>query len=70
MLRTIHAHNLGALGEVEVEFAERLTLLTGDNGLGKTLLLDLAWFAATGGNTARSTLAPRRCATWSTSLER
>jgi hypothetical protein len=60
MLRTIHAHNLGALGEVEVEFAERLTLLTGDNGLGKTLLLDLAWFAATGGNTARSTLAPQR----------
>ncbi|MDO9018698.1 MAG: AAA family ATPase [Deltaproteobacteria bacterium] len=60
MLRTIQAHNLGALGDVTLDLAERLTLLTGDNGLGKTLLLDLAWFAATGGNTARGTLAPQR----------
>lgn len=60
MLQTINAHNLGALGDIAVEFAPRLTLLTGDNGLGKTLLLDLAWFAATGGNTARATLTPQR----------
>ncbi len=29
------------------EPAQRLNLLTGDNGLGKTLLLDLAWWALT-----------------------
>lgn len=59
MLVSLHAHNLGALGDVVLEPGSRLTLLTGDNGLGKTLLLDLAWFAATGGNTARATLAPK-----------
>ena len=59
MLRSIHARNLSALGDVAFEPASRVTLVTGENGLGKTLLLDLAWFAATGGNTARSALAPR-----------
>lgn len=60
MLVSVHATNLSALGDVTFEPAERLTLLTGENGLGKTLLLDLAWFAATGGSTARSPLAPQR----------
>jgi hypothetical protein len=60
MLLSIHAQNVSALGEVTFEPAERVTLVTGENGLGKTLLLDLAWFAATGGNTARAALTPRR----------
>src|SRR5690349_23363580 len=30
------------------EFGERLNVLTGDNGLGKSFVLDLAWWALTG----------------------
>ena len=33
---------------LELEFGERLTLVTGDNGLGKSFILDFAWWAATG----------------------
>lgn len=58
MLVSIDARNLGALGDVSLLPAERLTLVTGENGLGKTLLLDLAWFAATGGSSARGMLTP------------
>ena len=32
---------------MKVEFAPRVNLVTGDNGLGKTFLLDLAWWAVT-----------------------
>lgn len=31
-----------------IHFRERLNLLTGDNGLGKTFVLDTAWWALTG----------------------
>lgn len=62
MLVSIDARNLGALGDVSLLPAERLTLVTGENGLGKTLLLDLAWFAATGGNAARAMLTPNASA--------
>lgn len=33
---------------MDVELAPRLNLLTGDNGVGKTFLLDIAWWALTG----------------------
>ena len=32
---------------MELEFGSRLNLLTGDNGLGKSFLLDIAWWALT-----------------------
>jgi hypothetical protein len=32
---------------MEMELAPRLNLLTGDNGLGKSFLLDVAWWALT-----------------------
>lgn len=32
---------------MELEFGKRLNLLTGDNGLGKSFLLDIAWWAMT-----------------------
>lgn len=32
---------------MELEFGDRLNLLTGDNGLGKSFLLDIAWWAMT-----------------------
>ncbi len=38
----------GPSEELSLEPAERLTLITGDNGLGKTFLLECAWWALTG----------------------
>ena len=38
----------GPSKELTLEPAERLTLITGDNGLGKTFLLECAWWALTG----------------------
>lgn len=39
---------LGPAHEFVLEPADRLTLITGDNGLGKTFLLEAAWWALTG----------------------
>lgn len=36
-----------------IELGSRVNLLTGDNGLGKTFLLDVAWWALTGSWTGR-----------------
>ena len=38
----------GPSEHMQLEFGERLSLITGDNGLGKSFLLDFAWWAATG----------------------
>lgn len=49
--RTITAlrlSNVGPAPEMRLEFGQRLTIVTGDNGLGKSFLLDSAWWAATG----------------------
>lgn len=32
---------------MEMELGTRLNLITGDNGLGKSFLLDVAWWALT-----------------------
>lgn len=37
-------HNVGPAPEMEVELAPRLNLITGDNGLGKSFLLDVAFW--------------------------
>lgn len=47
MLESIHLKNLGPAPEIKMELAPRLNLITGDNGLGKSLLLDVAWWALT-----------------------
>src|SRR6185295_20013130 len=47
MIRSLHLENVGPAPELEVEFGPRLNLLTGDNGVGKTFLLDVAWWALT-----------------------
>lgn len=47
MLEAIHLKNVGPAPEMTMELAPRLNLVTGDNGLGKTLLLDGAWWALT-----------------------
>ena len=48
MIRELHLKKVGPAQEFDVEFAERLNLFTGDNGLGKTFLLDIVWWALTG----------------------
>jgi hypothetical protein len=47
MLKSLHLRNLGLARDLEIAWAERINLIVGDNGLGKTFLLDLAWWALT-----------------------
>jgi hypothetical protein len=47
MLEKLFIQNLGPSPVMELNLAQRLNLITGDNGLGKTFLLDLAWWALT-----------------------
>ena len=48
MLKELHLKQVGTAPQFEVEFADRINLFTGDNGLGKTFLLDVAWWVLTG----------------------
>lgn len=47
MLHNLIMHNIGLASELEFNFSKRLNLITGDNGLGKSFLLDVAWWAMT-----------------------
>ncbi len=47
MLEALHLKNVGPMPETKMKFAPRLNLITGDNGLGKSFLLDVAWWALT-----------------------
>lgn len=48
MLEYLELDNVGPAPRMEVEFAPRVNIITGDNGLGKSFLLDTAWWALTG----------------------
>ncbi|WP_437963450.1 ATP-binding protein [Sorangium sp. So ce260] len=49
MLKRLALHEVGPAAQLgPVELAERVNVFTGDNGLGKTLFLDVAWWALTG----------------------
>ena len=47
-LTSIHLVSVGPARELRLNFGQRLTLIAGDNGLGKSFLLDVAWWAITG----------------------
>ncbi len=47
MIRYLSTENIGPLEQMSLEFGERLNLLTGDNGLGKSFILDLIWWSMT-----------------------
>jgi predicted ATPase len=47
MLERLHLKNVGPAPDLRFEPAKRLNLITGDNGLGKSFLLDVAWWALT-----------------------
>lgn len=53
MLRFIDFKDVGPASSMYLEFSARLNLLTGDNGLGKTFVLENAWWALTGNWTDR-----------------
>ena len=44
MLESMELENVGPASRMMLELAPRLNLLTGDNGLGKSFLLDVAWW--------------------------
>lgn len=47
MLVYLELSSVGPSPKMALELGERLNLLTGDNGLGKSFLLDIAWWALT-----------------------
>ncbi len=47
MLEQLKLRGVGPAPELEISFRERINFLVGDNGLGKTFLLDVAWWALT-----------------------
>ncbi len=48
MIRALQLQDVGPARKLNFEFAPRLNILTGDNGLGKSFVLDVAWWALTG----------------------
>lgn len=47
MLRSLDLRNVGPSDQLTIEFGDRLNVITGDSGLGKSFLLDVAWWALT-----------------------
>lgn len=47
MLEALTLRNVGPASEMSMELGSRLNIVTGDNGLGKSFLLDVAWWALT-----------------------
>ncbi|SFL99677.1 AAA family ATPase [Rugamonas rubra] len=47
MLKELHLRKVGPSETLDVRFKPRLNLITGDNGLGKSFLLDIAWWSLT-----------------------
>jgi len=47
ILTYLEVESVGPLRNIKFEPSPRLNIITGDNGLGKTVVLDLAWWALT-----------------------
>jgi hypothetical protein len=47
MLKSLTLRAVGPAPEMTIDFADRINVITGDNGLGKSFLLDVAWWALT-----------------------
>ncbi len=47
MLEKLKLKHVGPAAELDFSFAPRMNLLAGDNGLGKSFILDCAWWALT-----------------------
>ena len=49
MLASLRLRDVGPSASMDLELADRLNIFTGDNGLGKTFILEIGWWALTGG---------------------
>jgi hypothetical protein len=58
MLEYLSLTNVGPAHEMKLKLASRINLITGDNGLGKSFLLDVAWWVLTR-TWARETVIPK-----------
>lgn len=47
MIKQLELNKVGPASELCVNFADRLNVITGDNGLGKSFILDCVWWAMT-----------------------
>lgn len=47
MIKKLSVTNIGPSDQIDIAFGSRLNVVTGDNGLGKSFLLDLIWFSMT-----------------------
>lgn len=47
MLNKLKLANVGPSKEIEIDFKKRINVITGDNGLGKTFMLDAIWWSLT-----------------------
>ncbi|MBW4631439.1 MAG: ATP-binding protein [Iphinoe sp. HA4291-MV1] len=59
MLKELHLQKVGPASHFDIEFADRLNIITGDNGNGKSFLLDVAWWVLTA-NWAEQPAYPQR----------
>ena len=48
MLKSIKLHGVGPVRDLSASFGDRLNIVTGDNGLGKSFLLDVCFWSLTG----------------------
>ena len=61
MLRSLNMKDVGPAARFDLELGERLNVLTGDNGLGKSFVLDVAWWVLTGTWVGRPVLPRPGC---------
>jgi DNA repair ATPase RecN len=47
MLKSLSIKNVGLARDLELRWARRFNVIGGDNGAGKSFLLDLSWWALT-----------------------
>lgn len=47
MLKRLQIENVGPSERLDLTFSKRVNIFTGDNGLGKSFILDVAWWALT-----------------------
>jgi len=47
MIKKLHIENVGPASELDLTFSKGLNVLTGDNGVGKSFILDVVWWVLT-----------------------